>query len=291
MNFFDYIKNYRRILLLLIIVLTVTITFETSQQLFYLRRFNLNNEVTFYYLLKNQAYRWLIWFILSGVIFWFINSISDSKNSSNQLILKYALLIIGLVSINIVIISVIQLILNNDPFTIRSFIFEYLQFFIFQKGPMYTLGYTAITAFIHLYIVNKKLSVEISNLAELKVTNTELYHQLKNRVDEKSTVLNIKIGNKRKIIPVDDITWIEADDYCVKVHTTAQEIHTMRNSLKALENKLGTHFIRVHRKALVNMNFMNELYTSSNATYLTLKNNIRVPVSKKSLRSLRNYIN
>ncbi|MEO1033546.1 MAG: LytTR family DNA-binding domain-containing protein, partial [Bacteroidota bacterium] len=141
------------------------------------------------------------------------------------------------------------------------------------------------------YYVNEQLHIKIQNLSELKVTNAELYEQLKRRIDDKSSILNIKIGNKRKIVPVTDILWIEADDYCVKVHTIADDTYTMRSSLKALDEKLDDNFIRVHRKALVNAGFIEELYTSSGSTYLTLKNKIQIPVSKKNLSVVRKLIN
>ncbi|WP_422105686.1 LytR/AlgR family response regulator transcription factor [Winogradskyella sp.] len=200
-------------------------------------------------------------------------------------------MIIGLVIINIVIISISQQMTGSDPFSMELFITEYLQFFMYQKAPMYTLGYIAMTVIMHLYYVNEQLHIKIQNLSELKVTNTELYEQLKRRIDDKSSILNIKIGNKRKIVPVTDILWIEADDYCVKVHTIADDTYTMRSSLKALDEKLDDNFIRVHRKALINADFIEELYTSSGSTYLTLKNKIQIPVSKKNLSVVRKLIN
>ncbi|WP_299115224.1 LytTR family DNA-binding domain-containing protein [uncultured Winogradskyella sp.] len=291
MNFLSYIKDYKGIIVLILFVLFLTVTFETSQQLFYLKRFNLSDEATFFYLLKNQAYRWIIWLLLSGFIFWYVKSNSNASKISASLVFKYLGLIIGLVIMNIFIISVSQLITYDIKFSLQSFISEYMQFFMYQKAPMYTLGYIAITVIMHLYYANEKLHVKIQNLSELKVTNEELYRQLKRQIDDKSSILNIKIGNKRKIVPVIDITWIEADDYCVKVHTITNETYTMRSSLKALEEKLDTNFIRVHRKALVNMNFTEELYTSSSSTHLTLKNKIQIPVSKKNLKIVRNFIN
>jgi len=86
---------------------------------------------------------------------------------------------------------------------------------------MYTLGYIAITIILHFYFVNEQLQIEIQTVADLKQENKGLYQQLSTKIDDKASILNIKIGNKRKIIPVRNINWIEADDYCVKVHTTS----------------------------------------------------------------------
>ncbi|MEO1033449.1 MAG: hypothetical protein AAFX55_18820, partial [Bacteroidota bacterium] len=166
----SYIKAYKRIMILILFVLFLTVTFETSQQLFYLKRFNLSDDATFFYLLKNQAYRWLIWFLLSGFIFWYVHSKRSYTRLSASLIFKYSLLIIGLVITNIVIISISQQMTGSDPFSMELFVTEYLQFFMYQKAPMYTLGYIAMTVIMHLYYVNEQLHIKIQNLSELKVT-------------------------------------------------------------------------------------------------------------------------
>lgn len=213
MAFLKHIKGYQRIFMLIFTVLFLTITFETSQQLFYIKRFNLADDVTYFSLLKSQAYRWLIWVLLSSIIFWFLKSKTINKQITIVDILKYSGLIFSLVAINIIIISASQLITNGDAFTFQTFTLEYLQFFMYQKAPMYILGYIAITTVMHLYFVNEQLQVKVQSLSELKLTNARLYTELKERVDDRTSILNIKIGNKRKIIPVNEVLWIEADDY------------------------------------------------------------------------------
>ena len=133
------------------------------------------------------------------------------------------------------------------------------------------------------------MQIEVEQLSELKKTNTELYKKLSKHIDDKSTVLNIKIGNNRKIIYVKDICWIEADDYCVIVHTNNDAAYTMRSTLKALENKLSNNFLRVHRKAIANMDMAKELNLSQSPK-LILQNNIEIPVSKSNLKMVKDFI-
>lgn len=290
MGFLNYFKEYKRLFVLIISVLFLTVTFETSQQLFYVKRFNLNNDATFFLLLKGQAYRWLIWVLFSSVIYWYSYSKKINDDLTISEILKYASLILGLTSLNILIISMSQLIINGDSFTLESFVYEYVQFYIFQKAPMYILGYIAITVIVHLYFANERLQIKVQKLSDLKLNNELLYKKLNGKLNDNTSVLNIKIGNKRKIIPVKDVLWIEADDYCVKVHTTTYGPYTMRSSLKALDEKLNTTFLRVHRKAIVNMSFAKELQLSGSPN-LILKNDIQIPVSKTNLKVVRDFLN
>ena len=105
----------------------------------------------------------------------------------------------------------------------------------------------------------------------------------------KTKILNIKIGNKRKIISVNEIMWLEADDYCVLVHTINDPSYTMRISLKALQEKLSNNFLRVHRKGIVNMDMVKELNLNSNPR-LVLKNDQEVIVSKSNLKFVKDFL-
>ena len=106
--------------------------------------------------------------------------------------------------------------------------------------------------------------------------------------EDRSSVLNIKIGNKQKIIPFESIYWIEADDYCSKVHTKNDSAYTMRISLKALEEKLSNNFLRVHRKAIVNMNSVEE-FKNNGSSLLVLKNKTEVLVSNSKRKFVKDY--
>jgi hypothetical protein len=285
--FLSKLSNPKRSTIFIGFILVLAIVFETSQQLFYIRRFNLSSDVTFIELLKTQAYRWIIWMILGFTLIWFVK-LNVSKKLSSKLILNYGVFILALVLVNIVVISFSQLVLSNEVFSSSSFVREYIQFFTFQKAPIYCLGYIAITIILHLYFSNEQLHIKVQELSELKKSNAILYNELVKNIDDKASILNIKIGNRRKIIPTANIRWIEADDYCVKVHTINEDTYTMRSSLKALEEKLTTNFLRVHRKAIVNMSMAKEL-NLSHTPNLVLNNNEQVNVSKSNLKTVKNY--
>ena len=64
------------------------------------------------------------------------------------------------------------------------------------------------------------------------------------RVEEKERI---------RFIPVRDIQWIEAQDYCVRLHLVADRI-LRRGTLKQILRTLDPHeFVRAHRSAAVNV--------------------------------------
>jgi len=151
------------------------------------------------------------------------------------------------------------------------------------------LGYIAITIILFLNYSKGLLQIEVQELIDIKKDNDNLYKKLRASNSDKTKVLNIKVGNKRKIIPVDNITWAEADDYCVNVHTVDFPSYTMRISLKALQEKLSDNFLRVHRKSIVNMNMVKEFNSTSNPR-LILKNNQEVLISKRNLKVVKSFL-
>jgi len=73
------------------------------------------------------------------------------------------------------------------------------------------------------------------------------------------TRIVVKTGGRVVLVRVDEIDWIEAADYCVKLHVQ-DKVHVLRESLQALETRLDpARFFRVHRSAIVNLDRVTEL--------------------------------
>ena len=287
MNHFRKIITFKNIYLIVFILL-ITICFETFQQVFFIKRFELYQDVNFFELLKDQFYRWLIWFILGFSLIYFIKK--DQKKEPNFIFFfKYFGLILLLVLVNILLISYIQILISTDKFSLSAYFLEYFLFYVFQKSPIYILGYIAIVIILFLNFSNNLLEVEVKELIDFKEINNSTYLKLKDLTKDKTKVLSIKVGNKRKVIPVNTITWLEADDYCVKVHTTNNPTYSMRVTLKSLQEKLGDNFLRVHRKGIVNMSMIKELNLSTTPR-LILKDNQEVPVSKNNLKLVKSFL-
>ena len=282
------LSQKKKSMVLIAFILLIAITFETAQQLYYVNRFNLAEGATFFELVKTQSKSWVIWMLLAFPLIRYVEINSHEKTLGVNLIIRSALVIIGLTFTSIIIISIWRMLEAEGSFSLSILFSEYIPFYIFQKMPMFTLGYIAITIILYLYFANEQLLIQVEALGKLKKRHSELYQKLSPEIDDKATVLNIKIGNKRKIIPVEHIYWIEADDYCAKVHTK-NESYAMRITLKALQQKLDSNFLRVHRNAIVNMNKVVELDLAKTPE-LILENNAAVTISKSNLKMVRNFI-
>lgn len=73
--------------------------------------------------------------------------------------------------------------------------------------------------------------------------------------------ITVRVGGAQRmqIVRVADIDWIEAADYCAKLHV-GSSVHVVRVSLGALERLLDpASFVRVHRSAIINVDRLKEI--------------------------------
>lgn len=277
----------KKIILLLIVFIIITILFETFQQIFYINTFNLPyaNKITFNSLVKHQLLRWLIWLLYALLLWLFIKKNSLRQFNIDQL-LKISLLILLLTCLAIISIAILQFFINEEK-SINSLFTKYIPFYTFQKGLIFIISYISFSVGSYLHFTTKKLSIQLQRFSELKSTNNKLFEKLNTEIKEQESILNIKIGNKRKIIPIETISWIESDDYCVKIHTNNEVAYSMRSSLKDLEEKLKENdFLRVHRKAIINCKQVNEFDLKNNT--LRLLNTAEIKVSKTYIKVVKN---
>ena len=96
-----------------------------------------------------------------------------------------------------------------------------------------------------------------------------------------SDVMSIKDGSEVTRVPVADIQWVDAAGDYMCVHAK-DGMHIMRKTMKELEQSLNPKtFIRVHRSALVNINFVKKLVSHVSGEYhLILHNDTELKVSR-----------
>ncbi|MGH7467881.1 MAG: LytR/AlgR family response regulator transcription factor [Longimicrobiales bacterium] len=71
--------------------------------------------------------------------------------------------------------------------------------------------------------------------------------------------LVVKSGGRVVFLRSDEVDWVEAADYYVKLHTGGKT-HLLRETMNALEDRLDPRkFFRVHRSAIVNLDRIREL--------------------------------
>ena len=93
--------------------------------------------------------------------------------------------------------------------------------------------------------------------------------------------LVVRDGGRTLVIPHDDIMWIEAEDYCARIHMRRRTL-LVRDSLRALADSLEhAGFVRVHRSAIANVACIRTVEPlSSGDQRLTLENGTVLRVSR-----------
>jgi two-component system LytT family response regulator len=95
--------------------------------------------------------------------------------------------------------------------------------------------------------------------------------------------LMVRHGKQVQFVPLEEVRWLEAARNNVRLHVE-KEVHTVRTSLKGLLPLLDpTSFVRVHRSAVVNLDWIREVQPWFGGEYVV------VLVSGEKLRVSRTY--
>ena len=273
-------RNFRTQTLPIIIGIITVIFFDALQQKYYLDAFQIypDIQISFWELFLNHTLRWSVWGLFStiyGITAWKL----FKKNSTSIQIESWVTIIAFTLIINaltIIAISLINLLIFDVGFTL-NLIGEQVIFILFQKG----MSFMFASGLLLLLLYNNagKLIID-SQLIEID--------QLKASSDQIPPTLTVKTGKKVKVIQLTDVQWIEAFDYCVKVHTK-DKTFTMRSSLKSLQKNLEEfNFIRVHRSALINLEYIDHIDFDSNL--IKLLSSEEISLSKSGAKELKSAL-
>ena len=81
----------------------------------------------------------------------------------------------------------------------------------------------------------------------------------------------VKGPHRVRLLPVEQISWIEADGMYVKLHTRDGGVHLHRGLLGSMDASLdGRRFVRIHRSAIVNIDLVDELRQDAHGDYIVL---------------------
>ena len=84
------------------------------------------------------------------------------------------------------------------------------------------------------------------------------------------TRLLVKTSGRVFFLKADEIDWVEAADYYVKLHV-GRKSHLLRESLSELESKLDPEkFLRTHRSSIVNLDRVREMHPRFGGDYAVL---------------------
>jgi two-component system LytT family response regulator len=129
--------------------------------------------------------------------------------------------------------------------------------------------------------VHKYLQQQNSGNTEALLTSASQSPQQQDRIV-------IKDHSTIRIIPVNQVQYIEAADDYIKVVTA--EGHWLKNkTMAAMEKQLpDQQFVRIHRSYLVNVQEISKLHPMEKESYVAvLKNNKQLPVSKTGYQKLK----
>ena len=141
--------------------------------------------------------------------------------------------------------------------------------------------------------VNKALT-KLSQQSSVQ-SETVKMEQLLNTVDENTGILDrvvVKTGTKIKVVPVEKVMYIEAQDDYVMIYAEESK-HLKEKTMKYFETHLDPDtFIRVHRSHIVNVNYIIQLEHFSKESYVViLKNGTKLRVSDSGYKNLKKRLN
>ena len=97
--------------------------------------------------------------------------------------------------------------------------------------------------------------------------------------------LVVATASGQRIVQLDEIDWIGANDYYVSVYTGGRR-YLLRESMGSLEARLDpARFVRVHRGAMVNIRRVREL-RSTGGEIVILQDGTKLPVSRRRRAAL-----
>ncbi len=112
-----------------------------------------------------------------------------------------------------------------------------------------------------------------------------------NQLAEKSNRLVVRVKNEIKIIPIHEVTYFEAEDDYISIHTPGGK-YLKKMTMKSLEDAMDPgKFARVHRSFMVNLNQITQIEPFERDSYiLKMRDGTQVPVSKTGYSRLRQVL-
>jgi len=154
--------------------------------------------------------------------------------------------------------------------------------------------------FKSLEFAKEQIKEESSDSVNQKLASILQNYVHDNTNHDSDRLINESIGNNRMIIkssgkiyfvPLDEIRWVEAFDYYVKIHVD-EKYYLVRESMKAMESKLPSgRFIRIHKSTIINMDYLTELEPHFNGEFIVkLQDGKALKVSRSYRKNLDAYL-
>lgn len=169
----------------------------------------------------------------------------------------------------------------HDRFALRAFEYHALD---------YILKPFSDSRFLEA-VTHAKKQIAALKSAAIQKQLVDLLHEYRQMCDSKASGddrFAIQSGGRTVFVDLKEVIWFEAAEHYVQIHTKSKSI-ICRESMTNLEMRLDPNrFIRVHRSAIVNTYFVEELYAIGKSAHeLRLRTGKRLRVSHAGLKKLR----
>lgn len=128
------------------------------------------------------------------------------------------------------------------------------------------------------------------NKTEIAQNNTQALMS-ETRSPEESSRVVVKNGSNIRIIPAQDIMYIEAYDDYVKIFTK-DTYHLKKKTMSHFEEVLDkTDFLRVHRSYILNLQQITKIEASEKGSHIALlKSGVKIPLSRMGYGKLKEVL-
>jgi two-component system LytT family response regulator len=128
----------------------------------------------------------------------------------------------------------------------------------------------------------------VEKLAHKEAGTEDIHKLVRQPLTEKIERVVVKTGIKIRVIPVEKINYLEAQDDYVMIYTDEGK-HLKQATMSFFEENLDSNaFIRVHRSYIVRIDQVMQLEPYGKDTYVAkLKNGVTLKVSKSGLKNLK----
>ena len=115
------------------------------------------------------------------------------------------------------------------------------------------------------------------------------YFDISTRPDHQTKYLSVKLRNKIRLFPVEDIVYFRASGNYVEAHLNNNRCELLDKKMDQLEQILPNYFVRIHRSVIVDISRIRSYERKASGAYeVELKDHTILPLSKKRLPHFKN---
>ena len=144
-------------------------------------------------------------------------------------------------------------------------------------------------------ISKSRFDKAIQKFLDLQSSNVRQNHQpLLDQVGQTKQTLErilVKTGNQIRILPLDSVLYLVADDDYVQIHTK-EGVFLKNMTMNAFETNLSSHdFVRIHRSYIVRIQEITKIEPYEKESYIAfLGNGVKLNVSKTGYQRLKQVL-